>query len=67
LEDKEMIKLFLSAFAYIRRLRMTLHAAEEYLQEQEVWRRDPLAHPDIRRMSERQIADLPFNSRPCGG
>jgi hypothetical protein len=62
-----MIKFFLSAFAYIEKLRNTLHAAEEYLEEQEVWRRDPLAHPEIRRMSERQIADLPFTHRPCCG
>jgi len=25
------------------------------------WRRDPLAHPDIRRMSAREIADLPID------
>lgn len=25
------------------------------------WVRDPLAHPDIARMDERELADLPFN------
>lgn len=25
------------------------------------WRRDPLAHPAIRAMSQREIADLPFD------
>ncbi|MGF7008587.1 hypothetical protein [Aminobacter sp. BE322] len=25
------------------------------------WVRDPLAHPDIERMDERELADLPFN------
>jgi hypothetical protein len=25
------------------------------------WRRDPLAHPDIKRMTERERADLQFN------
>lgn len=25
------------------------------------WRRDPLSHPDIRRMSERERADLQFD------
>ncbi|MDF0599971.1 hypothetical protein P1J78_04435 [Psychromarinibacter sp. C21-152] len=24
------------------------------------WRRDPLSHPDIQAMSERELADLPF-------
>lgn len=27
------------------------------------WRRDPLSHPDIRKMSPRELADLPYNSR----
>lgn len=27
----------------------------------EPWARDPLAHPDIARMSERERADLPFD------
>jgi hypothetical protein len=25
------------------------------------WRRDPLCHPDIRKMSERELSDLPFD------
>ncbi|TFF19843.1 hypothetical protein E3C22_19440 [Jiella endophytica] len=25
------------------------------------WRRDPLTHPDLVRMDERQLADLPFS------
>ncbi|MBO6603238.1 hypothetical protein [Rhodophyticola porphyridii] len=25
------------------------------------WRRDPLSHPDIARMSKRELADLPFD------
>ena len=28
------------------------------------WIRDPLAHPDIEAMDERQRADLPFHSLP---
>lgn len=27
---------------------------------EDVWRRDPLAHPVIARMTERERADLPF-------
>lgn len=26
------------------------------------WRRDPLSHPDVARMSQRELADLPFQS-----
>lgn len=29
----------------------------------EAWRRDPLSHPAIRAMSQREIADLPFDPR----
>lgn len=25
------------------------------------WRRDPLSHPDLRAMSQRELADLPFS------
>lgn len=27
------------------------------------WRRDPLSHPDLRGMSLRELADLPFDPR----
>lgn len=27
----------------------------------ELWRRDPLSHPDLHAMSERELADLPFD------
>jgi hypothetical protein len=27
------------------------------------WRRDPLSHPDIQAMSERERSDLPFDPR----
>lgn len=30
------------------------------------WLRDPLAHPDIEAMDERQRADLPFRTFPRG-
>ena len=26
------------------------------------WARDPLSHPDLRRMSQRELADLPFDA-----
>lgn len=28
------------------------------------WLRDPLAHPDLEAMSERELADLPFSRGP---
>ena len=30
------------------------------------WRRDPLAHPDLMAMSERQLADLPLSGHDKG-
>tara|TARA_R110002072_G_scaffold101442_3_gene223326 strand:+ start:328 stop:513 length:186 start_codon:yes stop_codon:yes gene_type:complete len=32
------------------------------LEDEERWKRDPLSHPAIRRMSSLEIADLPFDS-----
>lgn len=29
----------------------------------ELWRRDPLSHPDMELMSERELADLPFDPK----
>lgn len=29
----------------------------------EAWRRDPLAHPALQAMSQRELADLPFDPR----
>lgn len=31
---------------------------------QEDWQRDPLLHPDLRRMTARELADLPFDPAP---
>lgn len=28
--------------------------------DEEIWRRDPLAHPALQAMSERELADLPL-------
>lgn len=30
------------------------------------WIRDPLAHPEIEAMDERQLGDLPFRAFPAG-
>ena len=30
---------------------------------QESWWRDPLSHPDVSRMSQRQLGDLPIDPR----
>ena len=31
------------------------------------WQRDPPSHPEIKRMSKRELADLPFDARCiCG-
>ena len=49
--------------SYLKHL--TGHRPQEQLLQDQMadWRRDPLAHPDIRRMSERERADLQFNPR----
>lgn len=50
---------FLTAIGFARPPRQR---REELVQ----WLRDPLSHPDLEAMSEREIADLPFErgSRP---
>ncbi|MDZ5697976.1 hypothetical protein [Chelativorans sp. M5D2P16] len=55
-----MLKIFLSVAAYLRRRREAFRAIEEYAEEREKWCRDPLSHPDIAAMSQRELADLPF-------
>jgi hypothetical protein len=35
--------------------------AQVDLEEKAQWIRDPLAHPDLEAMSERELADLPFS------
>ena len=29
--------------------------------DRDIWRQDPLSHPDLQAMSLRELADLPFN------
>lgn len=33
---------------------------EDDRSDQALWHRDPLSHPDLKRMSERELADLTF-------
>lgn len=55
-----MLKLFLS-LSTLAPFRLP------QLQDQDDnWVRDPLAHPDIAAMDERQRADLPFGGLPSG-
>lgn len=58
-----MLQIFWSIIDYLRRLEARLNAIEEYVEEQERWRDDPLSHPVIATMSERERADLPFSAR----
>lgn len=58
-----MIKFFLIVAAFIRRRSAGLLAIDEGPEEADRWRRDPLSHPDIVAMSERELADLPFEPR----
>ncbi|WP_172751215.1 hypothetical protein [Ensifer sp. LCM 4579] len=38
--------------------------SEDALQQAADWLRDPLRHPDLSRMAERELADLPFPGWP---
>ena len=44
----------------LRHLSIMPHRPEDELQRRAAWMRDPLSHPDIDAMSERELADLPF-------
>jgi len=44
----------------LRHLSTVPHCSEVDVQRQAEWMRDPLSHPDIDAMSERELADLPF-------
>jgi hypothetical protein len=43
----------------LRHLSTAPHALDD-VERQAKWMRDPLSHPDIDAMSERELADLPF-------
>lgn len=40
------------------------NTSEDYSQPPAVWLRDPLQHPDLKRMEQRELADLPFPGWP---
>ncbi|WP_163268807.1 hypothetical protein [Chelativorans alearense] len=60
-----MMQLFLSIAAHLRRRMEQFQAIDNYADE-ERWHRDPLSHPDIAAMSQRELADLPFKTGVCG-
>lgn len=39
------------------------HRGDGISQSDDLWRRDPLSHPALRAMTERELADLPME--PC--
>ncbi|MCM2472593.1 hypothetical protein HGO38_03760 [Rhizobium sp. CG5] len=39
------------------------HRGDRISQGDDVWRRDPLSHPALRVMTERELADLPMEPR----
>jgi hypothetical protein len=44
----------------MRQILAFFHSLKPDIRPEIVWRRDPLAHPVIARMTERERADLPF-------
>ena len=47
---------------------LSIKLSDDDLQRRAEWSRDPLAHPALETMSERELADLPFTreTRPIG-
>jgi hypothetical protein len=54
-------------FSQIRRLTHRLRAQASVVEDKTPAAPDPLDHPEIRRMSLRELADLPFNRTCCAG
>lgn len=50
-----MLKFLLSAFG-----RTVAHQNRASQEEALLWARDPLSHPSLETMSQRQLGDLPF-------
>ena len=44
----------------MRHLSTAPHSNDNDVERHAAWMRDPLSHPDIDAMSERELADLPF-------
>ena len=44
----------------LRHLSTVPHSSDDDVERRAEWMRDPLSHPDIDAMSERELADLPF-------
>lgn len=51
------------AFCGLRRRFRAPGLKHETAARQSGWRRDPLSHPALQAMSERDLADLPFDPR----
>jgi hypothetical protein len=45
-------------------LKTASEAFDDHSQAATRWQRDPLQHPDLARMEERELADLPFPGWP---
>ncbi|ACP24504.1 hypothetical protein NGR_c07110 [Sinorhizobium fredii NGR234] len=45
-------------------LRLTAIRRDDRGEASAAWSRDPLQHPDLARMAERELADLPFPGWP---
>jgi len=55
-----MLQIFLSLLTRLQRRSTPMRTVDD--EEAEAWRRDPLFHPDVAAMSERELADLPFGA-----
>lgn len=53
--------MFHAILRFLERLFFGQHVVDRNEPDEVRWRRDPLSHPDLRRMSQRELADLPFD------
>jgi hypothetical protein len=61
-------------FSILSALGSALSQCDDEVFGRDIWRQDPLSHPDLEAMSLRELADLPFNrgtrsiriADPCG-
>ncbi|WEX07920.1 hypothetical protein [Chelativorans sp. AA-79] len=57
-----MLQFFLTVLEAMRK-RLSNPPAMQDDGDVEAWRRDPLSHPAIAAMNQRELADLPFKPR----
>ena len=58
-----MLQVFLNALKSAPHYVSHLRSKEDHAEVSARWRSDPLAHPSLAEMNQRELADLPFEPR----